>query len=99
MIEPLKLRFLWASIEQLGAQLYPSATATVAEFISNAWDADARNVWVSVPFGESWERASKIEVVDDGLGMTREDAQEKFFAVGQKRRVRASIRTVVTDSA
>ena len=46
--EPLKLRFGGSLIEQLGAQLYPSATATIAELISNAWDADAGNVWVTI---------------------------------------------------
>ena len=48
--QPLKLRFLGALIEQLGAQLYPSATATVAELISNAWDAEANTVWVDGAF-------------------------------------------------
>ena len=40
----LELRFGGRLVEQLGAQMYPSATATVAELISNAWDADAENV-------------------------------------------------------
>ena len=42
--EPCELRFIGALVEHLGSQLYPSATETVAEFISNAWDADATNV-------------------------------------------------------
>ena len=46
---PLVLHFGGKLVEQLGAQLYPSVTATVAELISNAWDADAKNVWVSLP--------------------------------------------------
>jgi hypothetical protein len=74
-------------VEQLGAQLYPSATATVAELISNAWDADARNVWIQIPFGESWKPESEITVTDDGHGMTRTDAQRTYLIVGRKRRV------------
>ena len=66
--EPLKLKFVGALVEQLGAQMYPSATSTVAELISNAWDADARHVWVNMPFGESWESNSEITVIDDGHG-------------------------------
>ena len=54
--EPLKLKFSGALVEQLGAQLYPSATATVAELISNAWDADAHNVWVTIPFWPVMDR-------------------------------------------
>ena len=85
--EPLKLEFLGALVEQLGAQLYPSATATVAELISNAWDADARNVWITIPFGESWTEDSEIIVLDDGHGMTRQEAQNKYLIAGRKRRL------------
>ncbi len=68
--EPLVLKFGGSLVEQLGAQLYPSATATVAELISNAWDADASNVWITIPFGESWSPESEIVVIDNGHGMT-----------------------------
>ena len=85
--EPLTLKFVGALVEQLGAQMYPSATATVAELISNAWDADARNVWVSIPFGQSWTEAGEIVVIDDGHGMTRDQAQQKYLMVGRKRRL------------
>ena len=85
--EPLVLKFVGALVEQLGAQLYPSATATVAELVSNAWDADARNVWVKIPFGQSWTTNSEIEVLDDGHGMTREQARLNYLIVGRKRRL------------
>ena len=85
--EPLKLKFSGALVEQLGAQLYPSATATVAELISNAWDADARNVWVTIPFGKPWTEDDEIVVLDDGHGMTREQAQSRYLIVGRKRRL------------
>ena len=86
-LEPLRLRFVGALVEQLGAQLYPSATATVAELISNAWDADARHVWVSIPFGKQWTETDEIEVLDDGHGMTRAQAQQRYLVVGRKRRL------------
>lgn len=85
--EPLKLRFLGSLVEQLGAQMYPGATATIAELISNAWDADARNVWVEIPLGQQWKPSDKIVVVDDGMGMSREDAASRYLRVGRKRRV------------
>lgn len=85
--DALYLRFGGSLVEQLGAQLYPSATATVAELISNAWDADAENVWVTIPFGEKWTKDSEIVVIDDGHGMTRDRAQETYLIVGRKRRV------------
>src|SRR4051794_16507228 len=82
----LKLRYAGWLVQQLGAQLYPSVTAAVAELISNAWDANAKNVWVTIPF-DSWTReTATIEVVDDGEGMTHAEAQEKYLVVGRRRR-------------
>ncbi len=91
--EPLTLKFVGALVEQLGAQMYPSATATVAELISNAWDADARNVWVSIPLGTSWEPDHEILVLDDGHGMTRKQAQNRYLVVGRKRRLQDNGKT------
>ena len=86
---PLVLRFGGSLVEQLGAQLYPSVTATVAELISNAWDADAKNVWITIPFGKQWDQTSEILVLDDGNGMTRAQAQAMYLIVGRKRRLTA----------
>jgi len=85
-VEPLRLRFLGALVEELGRRMYPSLTATIAELISNAWDADAENVWIEIPFGVSWTANSRIVVTDDGNGMTREEAANRYLIVGVKRR-------------
>jgi hypothetical protein len=84
--DPLVLRFAGQLVEQLGAQLYPRVTAAVAELVSNAWDADARNVWVTIPFDEKWRGTAVIEVLDDGHGMTRQQAQDRYLVVGLNRR-------------
>ena len=84
---PLKLRYLGSLIEQLGAQLYPGATATMAELISNAWDADARHVWIELPLGRPWTEDEEIVVTDDGIGMSYNDAATRYLLVGRKRRV------------
>ena len=88
-IEDLKLRFLGSLVEQLGAQLYPSATATIAELISNAWDADSRNVWVNIPLDTPWTKEMEILVTDDGIGMSHEDARDGYLLTGRKRRKEA----------
>jgi hypothetical protein len=85
--DALKLRFGGSLVEQLGAQLYPSLTATVAELISNAWDADATHLWITIPFGDSWRPESQVLVIDDGIGMTRKDARTAYLVVGRKRRL------------
>jgi hypothetical protein len=85
--DDLVLRFGGSLVEQLGAQLYPSVTAAVAELISNAWDADAAHVWITMPFGDSWKEDGEIVVLDDGNGMTRTLAKETYLIVGRKRRL------------
>ena len=87
----LELRFGGRLVEQLGAQMYPSATATVAELISNAWDADAENVWVEMPSG-NWA-GGEIVVVDDGIGMGMHEAGEHYLVVGRNRRANGKQRT------
>jgi hypothetical protein len=84
---PLRLLYGGSIVVQLGSQLYPSVTAAVAELVSNAWDADAQNAWVTVPFDDDWLGPnSMIEVLDDGVGMTRREAQFKYLVVGRERR-------------
>ena len=84
--KPLRLRFLGSLVEQLGAQLYPGATATIAELISNAWDADASTVWIELPLGTGWTENDQIVVTDNGAGMSYGDAESRYLLVGRKRR-------------
>ena len=84
----LYLWFLGSLIEELGAKMYPSVTASVAELISNAWDADAKNVWITMPMGRhiGGNGNEDIVVIDDGIGMSREESRLKYLVVGRKRR-------------
>ena len=59
----------------------------MAELISNAWDADARNLWIEIPLGQPWTEDDRIVVTDDGIGMSYEDAETRYLLVGRKRRV------------
>lgn len=91
--ERLKLRFAGSLVEQLGKQLYPSATATVAELISNAWDADATHVWVTIPLDRPWATGDIVTVLDDGSGMSYQDARDAYLIVGRKRRLTAGLKS------
>ena len=86
--DTLYLRFLGSLIEELGAKMYPSVTASVAELVSNAWDADAKNVWITMPLGRSItsDGGDEIVVIDDGIGMSRDETESKYLIVGRKRR-------------
>ena len=83
--EKLYLRFHGRIIDSLGIQMYQSPVAAIAELIANAWDADARNVAVTLPADLSGQPT--IIVRDDGCGMSFEQCQKLYLNVGRNRRI------------
>lgn len=78
---PLKFRIELNVLKHLGIGLYSSTPSILTEMIANAWDADARKVNIQLNTD-----VGCIVIEDDGHGMTHEDVQEKFLAVGYSRR-------------
>lgn len=72
----LELKFDPNTIEHLGVKMYSTLPPALAEWISNAYDADASEVVVE--FLEQNGTPKAITVYDDGIGMTAKDIQEKF---------------------
>jgi hypothetical protein len=68
-------------LDHLGRHLYRSFATVLGEAISNAWDADARNVWIYLDTNKKgfW-------IKDDGTGMTADDFQNKFLKIGYSKR-------------
>ncbi|MEK6720837.1 MAG: ATP-binding protein [Chloroflexota bacterium] len=83
----LQMRYAGGLVRHLGLQMYAGAVPAIAELVANAWDADAKNVWIEIPLDEPFETASEIRVRDDGVGMTFEEANDLYLAVGRDRRV------------
>ena len=72
--------------KHLGLQMYSGAVPAIAELISNAYDAMARNVWISIPVGRPIKETDEIIVTDDGHGMTYEECNSLYLSVGRDRR-------------
>lgn len=93
---PYQLKISRLTIDKLGVKLYDKASAVVAELIANSYDADAENVTVRLPLstllatkhndGSVEDHGYIIEVVDDGHGMTPEEAVDFYLKVGRDRR-------------
>jgi hypothetical protein len=68
-------------LDHLGRHLYRSFATVLGEAISNAWDADAKNVWIYLDSNKNgfW-------IKDDGNGMTADDFQNKFLKIGYSKR-------------
>lgn len=68
-------------LNHLGRNLYRSFMTVLGEAISNSWDADAKNVYITI------DRDSKTLIVqDDGNGMNENDFQNKFLKIGYSKR-------------
>jgi hypothetical protein len=96
-IRPYELRISRLTVDKLGVKLYDKASAVVAELIANGYDADAELVTVRVPLSTALAtktrsgkiRSAKytIEVIDDGHGMTPDEAIDFYLKVGRDRRL------------
>lgn len=68
-------------LNHLGRHLYRSFATVLGEAISNAWDADAKHVYLYID-----EDGGGFEIADDGNGMSWDDFQNKFLKVGYSKR-------------
>ena len=75
-------------LNHLGRNLYRSFITVLGEAISNAWDANADNVYVTID-----RNSSTFTIRDDGDGMDPEDFQGKFLKIGYSKREGGAIRS------
>lgn len=75
-------------LRHLGIGLYSNIPAVLSEAIANAWDADAKNVDISID-----TQSQKVTIQDDGHGMSVSDANEKYLTVGYERRTSGAAKT------
>ena len=75
-------------LNHLGRNLYRNFITVLGEAISNAWDADANNVWIEID-----KSNGRFRIWDDGDGMTHDDFQHKFLKIGYSKRKSGDFRT------
>lgn len=68
-------------LNHLGINLYSNVPAVLSEVVANAWDADATEVSILVE-----PNTREIIIQDNGFGMTRQDINQKYLAVGYQKR-------------
>src|SRR5437588_333605 len=79
--KPFTFEISLSVLNHLGRHLYRSFATVLGEAISNAWDADAQNVWIYIN-----RQKNSFVIKDDGIGMTAEDFQNKFLKIGYSKR-------------
>jgi len=83
---PLAMRFAAGAVKHFGLHMYSTAVPAIAETVSNAWDADAADVWIDIPLGEPLTQSSGITIRDNGAGMTYDECNDSYLVVGRDRR-------------
>lgn len=71
----LVMRFEAHTIEHLGVKMYSHTPPAIAELIANSYDACAKEVHIRLYSREQF----KIEVEDNGDGMTFDEVNDFFF--------------------
>lgn len=75
-------------LNHLGRNLYRNSITVLGEAISNSWDADAKNVWISID-----HYSGSFTIKDDGIGMDANDFQSKFLKIGYTKRADGKMQT------
>jgi hypothetical protein len=78
------IRFSPRILDHLGLSAYNSIQKCVAEIVANSYDADAKEVLVTLP--DVIDENAITEIIDDGSGMTRKEVAEKFLFIGRNKR-------------
>src|SRR5262245_8263010 len=77
-------------LARLLGETYRSSEVALKELVDNAWDADARNVRITLPEPLSTQT---IVVQDDGTGMTAQEIQGEYLNIASDKRSRAGEQT------
>jgi hypothetical protein len=77
-------------LASLLAEGYRSSEQAIKELVDNSWDADAENVWITLPAPLTLD---PILISDDGSGMTAQEVLNEYLLVAAGRRTSKGERT------
>ncbi len=81
MTQPFSFNISLSVLNHLGRDLYRNFITVLGEAISNSWDAEAENVWITID-----ENGKYFSIRDDGIGMDDSDFRRKFLKIGYSKR-------------
>ena len=109
--QKIRMNIHTGMLESLGVNMYTSIGQSLVEFVANAFDADANEVYVDIPFSDIADarlslRAKqkksgvdvgrgvylplpdslRIQIRDDGHGMSEIELEDKFLSLSRNRR-------------
>ncbi len=72
-------------LTRLLGETYRSSEVALKELVDNAWDADAQNVWITLPEPLTGDA---VVIRDDGTGMTPNEMRREYLNIASDKRTR-----------
>ena len=85
-----KIRTRARAVDMLGRQQIATVQNAIAELFKNAYDAYAKRVQVDYLRGNGVDENGTILVRDNGIGMTKDDFENKWLVLGTESKVNAT---------
>ena len=77
-LDKLHFQVAFGAIRHFGRNLYSTNPPAIAELVANAWDAYAKQCFIFI-------NADSMLIVDNGIGMTDEEFQERYAKSGNEK--------------
>ena len=85
-----KIRTRARAVDMLGRQQIATVQNAIAELFKNAYDAYAKRVQVDYLRGNGVDENGTLLVRDNGIGMTKDDFENKWLVLGTESKVNAN---------
>ena len=83
-------------LAQILGETYRSVELALKELIDNSYDADAENVFITIP--EILDSNPTIIIEDDGLGMSEEEVRNDYLNIANSRTSRKGNKSILKKS-
>jgi hypothetical protein len=80
-------------LAELLGENYKSTEDAVKEFVDNSYDADAENVWITLPAAMTEDPV--ITIIDDGTGMKEQELRSEYLKIASSRLSRKGDKTIL----
>jgi hypothetical protein len=80
-------------LAELLGETYKSTEDAIKELVDNCYDADADNVYISLP--EPLTEDPIIRIEDDGTGMKEQEVRSEYLKIASSRLTRKGDRTLI----
>lgn len=81
----IPFNFTYYALKLLGQNLYTNPWTAVSELVANGIDAKASNIDILLDLSN--KSSARIEILDDGCGMSYEDLRDKYTLIGRNKRL------------